>query len=292
MRSKHSSLARLGGVVAAVGLLLAGCTGPGQVKDPTPIEGAATFSKLRIGISFDQPGLGVATATGESDGVTVGKDPKGFDVDTATYVAKALGVPAESITWVKADPVDRERLIEEDKVDLVLSTYTITDERKRRVDFAGPYFIAHQDLLVRRNDEELTGPDRLKGRTLCAAANTTSAQNVLNRYQGDVALVQPNTFSECVKRLVAGDVDAVTTDDVILAGFAAMPQYKGVLRVLGKGFSDEPYGIGLKKGSDKLAGQINQALTNYIADGSWKASLERNVGPSGYKIPSPPTPGK
>ena len=276
---------------ASIALLLSGCSSAGQVKNPTPIAGA-TFTKLRIGISFDEPGLGVATETGESDGVTLGKDPKGFDVDTATYVAKALGVPAEAITWVKADPVDRERLLEEGKVDLVLSSYTINDDRRRRIDFAGPYFLAHQDLLIRRNDEELTGPERLKGRTLCAAANTTSAQNVLSRYKGDVALVQPNTFSECVKRLVDGDVDAVTTDDVILAGFAALPANKGVLRVLGQGFSDEPYGIGIRKGSDQLVAQVNQALTSYIADGSWKASLERNVGPSGYKIPDPPTPGK
>ena len=292
MRSRLSPLARLFGAVATLGLVLAGCSSPGEIKDPTPIAGATTFSKLRIGISFDQPGVGTASEAGESDGVTVGKDAKGFDVDTATYIAKALGVPAESITWVKADPVDRERLIEDGKVDLVLSSYTITEDRKRRVDFTGPYFVAHQDLLVRRNDEELTGPDRLKGRTLCAAANTTSAQNVLNRYQGDVALVQPNTFSECVKRLTTGDVDAVTTDDIILAGFAALPANKGVLRVLNKGFSDEPYGIAMPKGSGQLVTQVNQALTSYIADGSWKASLERNVGPSGYKIPDPPTPGK
>ena len=293
MRNTTHSLTRLLlAAGASIALLLTGCSNPGEVKNPTPIAGATTFSKLRIGISFDEPGIGVATATGESDSLTVGKDPKGFDVDTATYVAKALGVPAESITWVKADPVDRERLLEEDKVDLVLSSYTINDERRRRIDFAGPYFVAHQDLLVRRNDEELTGPERLKGRTLCAAANTTSAQNVLNRYHGDVALVQPNTFSECVKRLVDGDVDAVTTDDVILAGFAALPANKGVLRVLGQGFSDEPYGIGIRKGSDQLVTQVNKALTSYIADGSWKASLERNVGPSGYKIPNPPTPGK
>ncbi|MFT4294559.1 MAG: glutamate ABC transporter substrate-binding protein [Micropruina sp.] len=293
MRIKALPLTRL--LIAAgasLALLLAGCSSPGEVKDPTPIAGATTYSKLRIGISFDEPGIGMATPAGESDGVTVGKDAKGFDVDTATYVAKALGVPAESITWVKADPIDRERLLEEGKVDLVLSSYTITDERKKRIDFAGPYFVAHQDLLIRRNDEELTGPDRLKGRTLCAAQNTTSAQNVLNRYHGDVALVQPNTFSECVQRLVAGDVDAVTTDDVILAGFAALPANKGVLRVLGQGFSDEPYGIGVRKGSDQLVSQINQALTSYIADGSWKASLQRNVGESGYKIPDPPTPGK
>lgn len=292
MHTNTQSLTRLlVGVGASIALLLSGCSNPGEVKNPTPIAGA-TFTKLRIGISFDQPGIGVATSTGESDGVTLGKDPKGFDVDTATYVAKALGVSADAITWVKADPVDRERLLEEKKVDLVLSSYTINEERRRLVDFAGPYFMAHQDLLVRRNDEALTGPDRLKGRTLCAAANTTSAQNVLNRYHGDVALVQPNTFSECVQQLMDGTVDAVTTDDVILAGFAAETKYKGVLKVVGKGFSDEPYGVGLPKGSTDLATKINQILTQYVSDGSWKASLGNNVGQSGYKIPDAPTPGK
>ena len=286
-----SYLGRFAAAGAALTVLLTGCTSSGSVKDPTPVAGATTFSSLRIGISFDQPGIGVATAGTESNGVTTGTDPKGFDVDTATYVAKALGVQPTSITWVKADPVDRENLIEQGKVDMVVSSYTINDARNARVDFAGPYFIAHQDLLVRRNDEELTSVDRLSGRTLCAAANTTSAANIVARYHGEVALVQPNTFSECVKMLADGDVDAVTTDDVILAGFAAQPQYKGVLKVVGKGFSDEPYGIAVKKGSTELVNQINQALTAYIKDGSWLASLQANVGPSGYKIPNPPTPG-
>ncbi|MCW3156924.1 glutamate ABC transporter substrate-binding protein [Micropruina sonneratiae] len=290
MTTRNSLPRRLATVAVALGLLLTGCTQGGEVKDPTPVSGA-TFSSLRIGISFDQPGLGVAKEAGTSDGVTTGTDASGFDVDTATYIAKSLGVAADTITWVKADPVDREKLLTEGKVDMVLSTYTINDERAAKVDFAGPYFVAHQDLLIRRNDEELTGVERLEGRTLCAAANTTSAQNVLARYQGNIALVQPNTFSECVQQLVKGTVDAVTTDDIILAGFAAEPQYKGVLKVVGKGFSDEPYGIGLPKGST-LVPTINQILTNYIADGSWQASLENTVGPSGYKIPSPPTPGK
>lgn len=280
----------LGVAAIAVATLLAGCTQPGQVKDPTPVA-SATFSKLRIGISFDQPGVDVATPTGEQDGVTVGKDPAGFDVDTATYVAKSLGVQPSNITWVKADPIDRENLLEQGKVDMVVSTYTITEGRKARVDFAGPYFVAQQDLLVRRNDTDLSGPEKLAGRTICAAANTTSVQNILDRYQGTVSLVQPNSFSECVKLLADGKVDAVTTDDVILAGFAAQPQYKGLLKVVGKGFTSEPYGIAVKKGSTELVQQINQALSNFIKDGSWKASLERNVGPSGYTIPNPPTPG-
>lgn len=287
--SRH--LRRLAAATIALGVLLTGCTATGTVKDPTPVPGSS-FSSLRIGISFDQPGVGTATAGAEANGVTTGTDAKGFDVDTATYVAKALGVTPDKITWVKADPIDRERLLEEGKVDLVFSSYTITADRARRVDFAGPYFVAHQDLLIRRNDEELTGPERLNGRTLCAAANTTSAQNVLIRYKGDIALVQPNTFSECVEQLMAGTVDAVTTDDIILAGFAALPKYKGVLRVIGQGFSDEPYGVAVPKGSTDLVAKVNTILTGYIADGSWKAALTNNVGASGYKIPDPPTPGK
>ena len=291
MRNLASCLRGLFAAATAATLLLTGCSSPGEVKDPTPIAGAPSFSKLRIGISFDQPGLGRATETGTTDGVTTGTDPKGFDVDTGTYVAKALGVAPDAITWVKADPIDRETLLETGKVDMVLSTYTITDARRARVDFAGPYFVAHQDLLTRRNDEELTGPEKLHGRTLCAAANTTSAQNVVARYRGDISLIQPNTFSECVERLYKGDVDAVTTDDVILAGFAAEPRYKGVLKVIGKGFSDEPYGVAVPKGSAELVRLINEALTSYIADGSWKASLANNVGESGYKLPDPPVPG-
>lgn len=289
MRTLRSPLiASLVGVLSLG--LLTGCTASGEVKDPTPI--ATEFTELRIGIPFDQPGLGTATETGEKNGVVEGTDAKGFDVDTALYIAKALGVAPDDVTWVRADPGDRMTLLEDGKVDMVVSTYTITEEREERVDFAGPYFVAHQDLLIRRNDEELTGPDRLHGRTLCAAADTTSADNVLEEYHGDIALVQPDTFSECVERLMAGDVDAVTTDDVILAGFAALPEYRGTLRVIGKGFSDEPYGVAVAEGSPQLVDLINQALQNYIDDGSWQASLDANVGDSGYKIPKPPTPGK
>ena len=85
------------------------------------------------------------------------------------------------------------------------------------------------------------------------------------------------------------EVDAVTTDDVILAGFAAQPQYQGKLKVVGKGFSDEIYGVGVKKGDSGMVDKVNAALKQYIDDGSWRKSLDTNVRPSGYSIPSPPT---
>jgi glutamate transport system substrate-binding protein len=269
--------AALAGLTA---IAVAGC-GAGTVKTPTPLPGASQGGSLKIGISFDQPGLGLKT----------GDSYTGFDVDTATYVAQALGVQKANITWVEANPADREKLITSGQADLVFSTYSITDERKQTVDFAGPYFVAHQDLLVRRNEEEITSPETLNGRILCSVTGTTSSAYIKDHYKGKITLQEYPKFSDCVSALAASTVDAVTTDDVILAGFAATPQYKGKLRLIGKGFTDERYGVGIKKGDTALVDKVNTALKQYIADGSWKASLKATVGPSGYSIPDPPTPG-
>lgn len=261
-------------------IAVAGC-GSGEVKTPEPVPGASQGGSLKIGISFDEPGLGLKT----------GDSYTGFDVDTATYVAEALGVEKANITWVEANPADREKLIENGQADLVFSSYSITDERKKVIDFAGPYFVAHQDLLVRRNEEEISSPETLNGRKLCSVTGTTSSAYIKETYKGKITLVEYPKFSDCVSALAASTVDAVSTDDVILAGYAATPQYKGKLRLVGKGFTDERYGVGLKKGDAAMAEKVNAALKQYIDDGSWKASLSKTVGPSGYDIPSPPTPG-
>ena len=173
-------------------------------------------------------------------------------MDTAIYVAQALGVPKENITWKEATGDQRQQLLENGQADLIFSTFSITDERKKVVDFAGPYFVAHQDLLVRRNDTEITGPEALDGKNLCSVPGTTSAAYVTSHYLGTIHLVELPRFSDCVTALADSEVDAVTTDDVILAGFAAEPQYQGKLKVVGKGFSDELYGVGVKKGDTAL----------------------------------------
>lgn len=274
----------LAAAVAALTVSALGACGSGDAQPnatPSLVPGASGGGRLTIGISFDQPGIGLKS----------GGSYSGFDVDTATYVARALGVPAENITWVEAQGDERQRLLTSGDADLVVSTFSITEERKQVVDFAGPYFVAHQDLLVRRNDEDITGPKTLNGKTLCSVPGTTSAANVKSRYKGAITLKEVPRFSECVRDLADGAVDAVTTDDVILAGYAAEKQYRGDLKLVGKGFSDERYGIGIKKGDTALVDKVNAALKQYIDDGSWKASLNRNVRPSGYTIPDPPTPG-
>ena len=196
-------------------------------------------------------------------------------METAKYVAKALGVPETGITWVQADPGNRESLLTSGEADLVFSTYTITEDRKQVVDFAGPYFLAHQDLLVRRNETEITGPDHV-GRQgpVLGAGHDVGGERRSSSTRGASSSRSSRGSPTACRRWNDSEVDAVTTDDVILAGYAAQPQYQGRLKVVGKGFSDENYGVGIKKGNTALVDQVNAALQQYVADGSWAAALQ------------------
>ncbi|WP_380719856.1 glutamate ABC transporter substrate-binding protein [Saccharothrix hoggarensis] len=230
-------------------------------------------------MAYDQPGLGVRRLDGTY---------KGFDVDVARYVAKELGVEDTGIKFTEATPSEREKLLTTGAVDLVVSSYSITDKRKEVIDFVGPYFVAGQDLLVRLTDERISGPESLNsgGLKLCSVDNTTSAQYVKDQFAQAVELVEYPNFSDCVTALLAEQVDAMTTDDVILAGYAA--QNPELLRVVNKPFSREEYGIGMRKGDPTSKAKVTAAVQKMIDSGEWRKSLEANVGQSGYAIPDPP----
>lgn len=233
---------------------------------------------IAIGIKFDQPGLGQK----------VGEDYQGFDVEVAKYVAKELGYDESKITFKEAPSPQRENLLMGGQVKLIFATYSITDARKEKVGFGGPYFIAGQDLLVSK-DSDITSVDGLKGKKLCSVTGSTSATKVKEKVPG-VQLQEFDTYSKCVDALASGSIDAVTTDDVILAGFAAQDAYKGKLKVVGAPFSEEKYGVGMKKGDKELCEKVNTAIKKMIDSGEWKKALEKTVGPSGYKIPEAPSP--
>ena len=267
---------RLGAVAATavVALGLAACGGGGG-------NGAGGGGAFKVGIKFDQPGLGLKE----------GSDYKGFDVDVAKYVAKELGHKEGDITFVQAPSAQRETLIKTGQVNMVVATYSITDKRKAEVSFAGPYFIAGQDLLVRADETAITGPETLAGKKLCSVKGSTSAQKVKDKYPG-VQLQEFGTYSECVAALVSKGVDALTTDNTILAGYAAQPQYKGKLKVVGKTFSEERYGIGIKKGDKATCEKINTALKKMVDDGSWQKAVDANLGPAGFKVDTAVNPPK
>ncbi|HMM96687.1 MAG: glutamate ABC transporter substrate-binding protein [Micrococcales bacterium] len=269
------------GAVAATAALALGLGACGSSDDGGGSGSGGGSNGIKIGIKFDQPGLGLKK----------GNDYTGMDVDVATYVAKQLGHEAGDIQWVQAPSAQRETLISTGQVDLVVATYSITDSRKEKVSFAGPYFVAGQDLLVRADDSSITGPDTLDGKKLCSVTGSTSAQKVKDKVPG-VNLQEFGTYSECVAALVSNGVDALTTDDTILAGYAAQDQYKGKLKVVGQPFSEERYGIGLKKGDTALCQKVTDAIKKMIDDGEWQKIVDANLGPAGYKPPAgnPPTP--
>ncbi|CAL9592394.1 ABC transporter glutamine-binding protein GlnH [Streptomyces sp. enrichment culture] len=236
-------------------------------------SGSGGGDKIKIGIKYDQPGLGLKEPDGSFSG---------FDVDVATYVAKELGYKPDQIEWVETKSADRENALSRGDVKMIAATYSITDERKQKVDFAGPYLLAHQDLLVKK-DSDITKATDLNDKKLCSVTGSTSAQNVKNDFAPKAQLEQRGGYSECLAALQSGSVDALTTDDSILAGYAAQDQYKGQFKLAGLKLSNENYGIGVKKGDTATLDKINKALEKMVSDGAWDKAVQENFGPANYK---------
>ncbi|PJM93460.1 glutamate ABC transporter substrate-binding protein [Streptomyces sp. CB01373] len=256
-------------VVLALALSATACSSNDK-KDEGSSGGGG---KVKVGIKFDQPGLGLKQPDGSFSG---------FDVDVATYVAKELGYKPSQIEWVETKSAERENALAHGDVKFIVATYSINDERKQKVDFAGPYLLAHQDLLVKADSDISKGTD-LNGKKLCSVAGSTSAQNVQKTIAPKAALKENAGYSECIAGLQSGAVDAVTTDDSILAGFASQDNYKGQFKLAGLKLSNENYGIGVKKGDTATVDKINSALEKMVSDGSWDAAVKKNFGPADYK---------
>ncbi|OAN37518.1 glutamate ABC transporter substrate-binding protein [Mycolicibacterium iranicum] len=239
--------------------------------------GGGGSDTIVIGTKFDQPGLGMKNPDGTMSG---------FDVDVATYVAGELGYAPDKIEWKEAPSAQRENLIQNGQVEFIAATYSITDARKEKVSFAGPYLITGQSLLVREDNTDITGKESLaNNKILCSVSGSTPAQKIKDEFPS-VQLQQYDTYSACIDALKNGAVDAVTTDEVILAGYAA--QTPGAFKIVGDTFSEENYGIGLKKDDAELRTKINDALKKMEESGAWKEAFDKNLGPAGITAPAPP----
>ncbi|MGW0999916.1 glutamate ABC transporter substrate-binding protein [Streptomyces sp. NPDC002520] len=254
-------------VVLALAVSATACGG-----DKKDDKGSGGGDKITVGIKFDQPGIGQKTPQGYS----------GFDVDVATYVAGKLGYKPDQIEWRESKSADRETMLQRGDVDFIAASYSITPERQSKVDFAGPYLLAHQDVLLRADDSSIKAPTDLNSKKLCSVTGSTSAQNVKDKLAPKAQLQEYPTYSACLTGLQNKAIDALTTDDSILAGYAAQSQFKGKFKLGGFKMTNENYGIGVKKGSD-LKAKINKALEEMVSDGSWQKAVTKNFGPAGYK---------
>ena len=228
---------------------------------------------LRIGVKADQPGLGLRLPDGRF---------VGFDVDVARYVAAQLGVRPDHITFVPVTSATREAALENGTVDMVIATYSITPERETKVTFGGPYYVAHQDTMVRAGDTAIRSVEDLKGKRLCQVTGSTSWERVTQELNIKAKLVPAASYSACVTMLRDGRVDAVSTDDLILAGFA--DRAGTAVRIVNAPFSYERYGIGIRKGDVSGCEAVNRAVSQMYLDGTAAALLQKWFGKAGLQL--------
>lgn len=236
----------------------------------TTMARLADAGSVKVGTKFDQPGFGLQ---GLDD------QPAGFDVEIAKLIAAKLGIDADSISWVEAPSARREELIERGEVDFVVATYTINDKRKERISFAGPYYVAGQQLMVRSDDSTLTGPESLKGAPdakVCSVTGSTPAENIKTYLASPAQLVLFDVYEKCADALRTQQVSAVTTDNVILSGFVS--ESDGAFKLVGEQFTQEPYGIGLKKGDTAFCDFVNTTLAEASSSGAYTKAWESTAG--------------
>lgn len=268
------------GVVLA-GLATVSMTMTGCAKKASSV---ADKKKLVIGVKYDQPALGLKTGSGV----------EGFDVDVATYIAGKLGVKPGDITWKEARSANRETFLQNGTVDMVVATYSITTSRKPKVSFGGPYVVTHQDMMVRSDDSSIKSLQDLKGKKICAVSGSNSWKNITegtNKLNLKVAAttVPAQGYDECITKLKGGAVDVVSTDATILAGF--VKREGTALKVVNAPFTDEKYGVGVKKGDSKGCQAVNSAIKSAYSDGTMQQLWTKWFGTAGLpfdaNVPTP-----
>ena len=290
-------ITRCAATLAAFGLVLTGCASEAgnqaqesaentaEVQEEVSFGAGTTMAELNeagtitVGTKFDQPGFGLRNPQTQQ--------PEGFDVEIAKIIAAELGIPEDGIEFVETVSANREPFIQNGQVDIVAATYTINDQRKQVVDFAGPYYIAGQDIMVAKgNPEGIEGPEDLAGKTVCSVEGSTPAQRIRDEYP-EAQLTTFDVYSKCADALANGQVQAVTTDNVILTGLVAGSN--GAFELVDNPFTEEPYGIGLAKGDDEFRNFINDVLEQSFEDGSWAEAWDRTAGAiTGTEAPEPP----
>ena len=262
---------------AAASLALAGCAGGGgdateeATEEPAPtFEAGTTMAELSeagtitVGTKFDQPLFGLVGPSGV---------PEGFDVEIAKIIASELGISEDNIEWTETVSANREPFIENGQVDIVVATYTINDKRKEVVSFAGPYYMAGQSILVLADNDDIKSEDDLVGQPVCSVTGSTPAAKLA---EIGAEPVLTDTYTNCLEPLRSGQVVAVSTDNVILAGLAA--QNEGEFKVVGEPFTEEPYGIGLAKDDTEFRMWINDVLEAAYEDGRYEEAWNATAG--------------
>ena len=285
----------LGVVVAVVAAtLLAACNSAAGDQTagggPATVDTAASFApdstmaklqkanKITIGTKFDQPLFGLKNP--------MTNKPEGFDVEIGKMLAAAMGISADNIEWVETVSANREPFIQQGRVDMVLATYTINEARKQIISFGGPYLVAGQRLMVKSgNPLKIQAPADLAGKKVCSVQGSASSTNIKQK-SPNATVVLFDAYSKCADALKNGQVDAMTTDDTILAGLKSLDPDS--FELVGEAFTKEPYGIGVKKDDPAFVTFIDDELTRSFQDGRWAKAWDATAGKVLGKAPAAP----
>ena len=220
--------------------------------------------EIKVGVKYDVPLFGFKNPqSGEVEG---------FDVDLANLVADRLGV---EVKLVEAISDNRIPFLQDGTVDLVFSTMTITTDRDAEIDFSRPYYIAHGRILVPGDSEVQSIDDLGDGTTTCTALGSTYETTIIPKQAPDTKLVTPDTYSDCFTQLQRGQVDALITDDVILAGFR---QQDESMQIVGDNLTTDPYGAGVKDGDTEFADFVSEVIDGTLEDGTWEELYDKWIG--------------
>jgi polar amino acid transport system substrate-binding protein len=195
---------------------------------------------------------------------------EGFDIDVVRQIAQAIFGDPNRVQFKVLTSNDRIPALEHHDVDLVVRTMSATCDRLQSVSFSTIYYLAGQRVLVRR-DSGIGGIGDLAGKKVCAAKGSTSVPHIAAASPKAVT-VTVDDWTDCLVMLQQGQVDAISTDDAILAGLAAQDPYT---EVVGPRFSDEPYGVAMPKSADDFVRFVNGVLERMRADGTWGTSYQR-----------------
>ncbi|MBY4206338.1 glutamate ABC transporter substrate-binding protein [Rhodococcus fascians] len=207
----------------------------------------------------------------------------GFDVDIAREISRDLFGDPNRLDFRILTSAQRLEALQDSTVDIVVKTMTITCARRKDVQFSTVYFQAQHRVLVVQGSG-IRGVGDLAGKRVCAVEGTTSLRR-LQRVQPAATVVTVPMWSDCLVVLQQRQVDAISTDDAILAGLAAQDPY---LEIVGDSLSPEPYGVGINKKNEDLVRFVNGTLARIRSDGTWNRIYNKwltVLGPS----PGPPT---
>lgn len=267
MRSRRSA------AVVAATLMLAACAGE---EDPYVLDvGTADFPAWSTMARLAEAGqvtVGTSVESAPGPEAEPGSVPVSFDVEITRMIAGALGIDLDGIAWVPAAATERERLLEDGHVDLVVASLPVTESNRQIVGFAGPYYVGGHALLVPAGTTGITTTADLAGHHVCTVGIVPD-----DLLPDDAERSRHDTYGGCLAELASGDADAVLGDALVLAAHVA--ESPGELELAGQPFGEQAYGVGVPKADDEFRAFVNEVLEHARADGRWEAAWDATVGP-------------